>query len=269
MKLQRFVLLAAMVGAVAACNKDTGGTPTDPGALAYVRLVHAVGDTGAITFRFTDRVENLNCYEVTYKAVCPYSGVAAGTRHLKVFSAASNEISVVTQVLNEEDVTLTAGSYYTIIYSGFARTGGTPADKFTVITDVTTTPAANKYSLRAIVAEPGFTANQDAYVTATSTTPLPATPTFSNLAPLTPSSWVVLDTGVAALRAYNTGTTATASVSSAVLSGFTASSAEAGSVATKAAGSQTGGALTVFIFPAGAKTGNTAGATYAVDRRPQ
>lgn len=269
MKLQRFVLLAAVFGAVAACNNDTGGTLTDPGPLAYVRIVHATPDTGLITFRVTDRVENLNCAEVTYRTVCSYAGIAPGSRHFKVFAAASNELSVVTQMLHEQDISLTAGTYYTLVYSGFARTGGTPADNFTVIEDNTTTPAANKFSLRAIVAAPGFTANQDVFVTATTTSTLPATPTFSNLAKGTPSTWAVLDTGTAAVRSFDTGTTATARVTSSVLSGFVAPSSEPGSVATRGAGSQTGGALTVFIFPAGPTgTGNAAGVTYAVDRRP-
>lgn len=270
MKLQRFILLAAVFGAVTACDRDTGGSLTDPGALAYVRYVHAIPDTGAVTVRVTDRVENLNCAEVTYRTVCPYAGIAPGTRKFKVFSGVNNELSTVTQVIHEQDVTLTAGTYYTIVHSGFARTGGNPADNFSVIEDNTTTPAGNKFSLRAIVAAPGFTANQDVYVTATTTSALPATPTFSGVARLTPTTWAVLDTGTAAVRSFDTGTTATARVTSTVLAGFTPPTSEPGSVATLGAGSRTGGALTAFIFPAGpAGTGNAAGVTYAVDRRPQ
>ena len=269
MKLQRFVLLAAAFAAVAACSEGTGGTLTDPGPLAYVRYVHAIADTGAVTVRVTDRVESLNCAEVTYRTVCPYTGIAPGVRKFKVFSAVNNELSTVTQVIHEQDVTLTAGTYYTIVHSGFARTAGTPADNFAVIEDNTTVPAGGKFALRAILAAPGFATNQDAYVTATTTSTLPGAPTFSNLALLAPSTWAVLDTGTAAVRTFDTGTSATARVTSTVLAGFTAPSSEPGSVATVGAGSRTGGALTAFIFPAGPTgTGNGAGVTYAVDRRP-
>jgi hypothetical protein len=267
MKLTHLVLLTAAAGALTACDAGTDVTVTNQGPLAYVRYVHAMPDTTAVDVRVTDIVHNLNCYGVPYRTVCPYQGVPAGTRHFKVFTTSTaGDINVVSQVIHEQDVPLSANTYYTILHSGFARTGGAPADNFTVIEDQAPALQAGKYALRAIVAAPGFAAAQDVYVTPTATSPLPASPTFNAVALGTPSAWVQLDTGAAVVRSFDDNTTATARVSSTVIAGSRPT--EPNSVATPSAGSRVGGALTVFLFPAGPAGTGAAGAGYGVDRRP-
>lgn len=266
MKLQRFVLLAAALGTLAACDDNADVTVTDPGALAYVRYVHAMPDTTAVDVRVTDLVHNMNCYGVPYRTVCAYQGVPAGTRRFKVFTAsAAGDINVVSQVIHEQDVALTAGTYYTILHSGYARAAATPADNFTVIQDQAPALQAGKYALRAVLAAPGL-GTQDMYVTATATSPLPATPTFDAVAYATPTAWVQLDTGAAAIRSFDDNTVTPARVTSTVLAG--SFNTEPGSVASPSAGSRVGGAITVFVFPAGPAGTGAAGAAYGVDRRP-
>lgn len=258
---KRFLWLAALAAAATACAGDTSGTVTPQGPFAYVRFVHAIPDTTNITVRPVDRVENLTLTQtMAYKAVSPYTGVAPGDRHFKVFPVSTN-IALAQVAIIDSTITLSANTYYTVLMSGFARTGATPQRKFIVIQDAAPTPAANQFELRAVVAAP-FAANQDAYMTTAAGDPLPATATFANLAVGVPSVWVARDTGAAVVRSYNAGTTATANITSTVQAGSPASG-----VSSAIAGSRIGGsALTVFLFPAG-PSGAAAGG-YGVDIRP-
>lgn len=291
MKLQRFVLLAAALGAVSACDDGSDVIVNNPGPLAYVRYVHAMPDTGSVDVRVVDEVRNLDCFNKPYRSVCPYQGVGAGTRRFKVFTAdPSGNINVVTTALLDTTLTLTENTYYTIVHSGFARAGQTPKQRFCVITDVPPTVPSNQFAVRTVVAAPGFTANQDVHLSkatnaaagpapAAGSTPIyTATNVTAGSACPTPTAWFATDTvpntstangGAATLYAYNAGTAtpATANVSVTLLSGQPASG-----VATAVAGSRIGGsALTAFLFPAGVTGSPAAGAAtaqQAIDRRP-
>jgi hypothetical protein len=286
MKLQRFVLLAAALGAVTACDDGNDVTVNNPGPLAFVRYVHAMPDTGAVDLRVVDEVRNLDCFARPYRSVCPYQGVGAGPRHFKVFTSdASGNINVVSQVILDTTITLTENTYYTIVHSGSARSNN---DQFCVITDDVTAPAAGRFKIRSVVAAPGFTANQDVHLTkdnnaaagpapgAGSTPIYTATNVAAGVCPV-PTVWVETDTvatgtangGAATLYAYNAGTAtpATANVSVTLLSG-----APASGVSSAVAGSRiSGSALTAFLFPAGVAGSPAAGAAaaqQAIDRRP-
>jgi hypothetical protein len=290
MRLQRLVLLAAAFGAVSACDDGSDVIVNNPGPLAYVRYVHAMPDTGTVDVRIVDQVVNLNCYNVPYRSVCPYAGVPAGNRHFTVFTAsAAGNINVVTNAILDTTIALTANTYYTIVHSGFARTGQTPFQRFCLITDDAGTVTAGRFKVRTIVAAPGFTANQDVHLTTATNAaagPAPAAGstaiyTAANVTAAaacpTPTAWVERDTvpsstangGAATLWAYNAGTAtpATANVSVTLLSG-----APASGVATAVAGSRiSGSALTAFLFPAGVAGSQAAGAAtaqQAIDKRP-
>ena len=290
MRLQRLVLLAAALGAVSACDDGSDVIVNNPGPLAFVRYVHAMPDTGTVDVRVVDQVVNLACFNVPYRSVCPYAGVPAGDRHFKVFTASTGgNINVVTNAILDTTITLAANTYYTIVHSGFARTGQLPADRFCVITDDAGTVAAGRFKVRTIVAGPGFTANQDVHLskaTNAATAPAPgagsaaiytaANVTAASPCP-TPTAWFETDTvptstangGAATLYAYNAGTVtpATENVSVTLLSG-----APAAGVATAVAGSRiSGSALTAFLFPAGVAGSQGAGAAtagQAIDKRP-
>jgi hypothetical protein len=281
-KLQRLGLLAPVLLLAACKGQETGFTEPNLGPLAFVRFVHAVPDRGPITGRWVDKVENWvgtptsgTSLGISYRAVTPFQGVSAGSRHFRLFPATTN-IDSTQMVLADVTTDLQANTYYTFLYTGYAScNGGTPAAAVVRITETHPTIAAGKFALRAVIAAPGFASAQDAYVTATATSALPAAPTFSNLsysqdpAALSALNWVQIDTGSAVIRTFNTGTTTTANLTSTVTAGAppTVSSTNA------APGSRiSGSALTAFIFPqqrtSTCATTGTVQSAYGVDVRP-
>jgi hypothetical protein len=282
-RLQRLGLLVPTL-VLAACNgQDTGVTVTNLGPLAYVRFVHAVPDRGPVTGRWVDKVENWigtptsgSALGITYRTVTPFQGVSAGSRHFKLFPS-TTDVDSTQMVLADVTSDLQANTYYTFLYTGYRTcNGATPAEQVVRITETHPTLAAGQYGLRTIIAAPGFTANQDVYVTATATTALPATPQFANVAysvdpaVLSARTWLSAATGTAVIRSFNTGTTATANVTSTVAAPGTPTTVNTANPfpATTVAGS----AMTAFIFPqqrtATCATTGTVQSVYGVDVRP-
>lgn len=282
-RLQRLGLLAPALFLAACKGQETGFTQTNLGPLAYVRFVHAVPDRGPVVGRWVDKVENWvgtptsgTALGISYRAVTPFQGVSAGSRHFKIFPA-SNNIDSTQMVIADVTSDLAANTYYTFLLTGYrACNGASPAEQVVRIAETRPTIPAGQFALRVIQAAPGFTAAQDYYVTLTGTSALPATATFANQAfsadpaVLSGRTWVLRDTGTAAVRAYNTGTTATANLTSTVTAG--ASTAQVSSTNPLPGTRASGSALTAFVFPqqltaACATTGTVQGA-YGVDVRP-
>jgi hypothetical protein len=283
-RLQRLGLLVPTL-ILAACNgQDTGVTVTDLGPLAYVRFVHAVPDRGPITGRWVDKVENWvgtptsgAALGISYRAVTPFQGVSAGSRHFRLFPSTTN-LDSTQMVLADVTSDLAANTYYTFLFTGYRTcNGATPAEQVVRITETHPTIGAGQYALRVITAAPGFTANQDVYITSTATAALPATPTFSNVAysvdpaALSATTWSTFATGPAFIRAFNTGTaTATLAAASVVAPGTPTTVNTANPFpSTQTAGS----ALTAFIFPqartAACGTTGAIATAVGVDVRPQ
>jgi hypothetical protein len=152
MKLQRFLLLGLMTAAVAACSDDSGPTTTTFAPSAAVRFVHAAPDTGALEIRWTDQLSGSPYYgQFTYRYVSNYQAVevANGTRTFRVFPATNNNIAVVTQIVFEGSLPLTANNYYTVILHGPARAGNTG---ITVLDDTPgrTPPPSGQIAFKAI-----------------------------------------------------------------------------------------------------------------------
>jgi hypothetical protein len=298
MKLQHLLLLGAVLGGAAACSEDSGAKTTDPGPLAYVRYVHAMPDTAAVDVHLVDQVENLNATAVAYRTVTAYQGIAPGARHFRVWTT-SNDINVIgANKILDTTITVAANTYYTIVHSGFARTGQTPHQQFCVLTDAAPTPAAGKFAIRAIVAAPSFAANQDVYLTrnvATSGTAAPApgagaTPvvTATNVTAAAacpaPTAWVELDTvqrrdrvtnigGNASIYVYNAGTVVPAApnLTSVVVAGEPTGKPPESVVSAIAGARIPGSVLAAFLFPPGVVGSPAAGAAtaqYGVDKRP-
>jgi hypothetical protein len=277
MRLLRIAPFALAGAVILGCKQDITGTKTDIPSLAYVRYVHAMPDTGEVDVHLVDAVENLNFGDPStgytpYRTVTEYTGIVAGSRHFRVFTnMQSTDINVVSQVIFDTTLTLAANTYYTILHTGFARTGATPHQHFVVLTDAKPTVTTSQVGVRAIVAAPGFAGPIDVYKTADTTTgaTLSATPQFTGVAYGTPSAWSTFATGAAAFRAFNVGTTTPI---------LTKVQAPAGAaqqaLLDPAAGMTVGGtALTAFIFPAGVAGSpnnkiTTAGIVYGVDVRP-
>lgn len=289
----RNVVLAVFSLGAAACGDKDSMTVTDPGPLAYVRYVHAMPDTGAVDVRLIDRVENLDCYARPYRAICPYQGIAAGERRFKVFtSSTSGDINIVSQVILDTVIALEANTYYTIVHSGFARSGQTPRQRFCVITDNVTARAAGRFKIRSVVATSGFVANQDVHLTRSTNSATGPAPGAGSTAIYTaanvttaapcpvPTAWFETDTvtsvsasnpngGAATLYAYNAGTATPAAenVSMTLISGAPPAGASSAIAGSRIAGS----ALTAFLFPAGVPGSPAAGAAsaqQAIDRKP-
>ena len=147
MKLNRLSILLAAAVPLAACEKDTGGTPTVLPPLAYVRYVNAVSDLNSLDLRFVDFVEGSpNFTNVVFRQFTPYQAAYAGTRQLRLFTnplayetgpAGNGAVNVASpaegsaiaaQVLRDTTVTLAPNTYYTIYavgQSGIVTVAGT------------------------------------------------------------------------------------------------------------------------------------------------
>ena len=275
MRLLRFAPFALAGAVMIGCKQDITGTTTSVPALAYVRYVHAMPDTGEVDVHLVDAVENLNFGDPStgytpYRTVTTYTGIRAGSRHFRVFTdMQSTDINVVSQVILDTTLTLSANTYYTIIHTGFARNGSVPKQHWVVLTDAPPTVSTSQVAVRAIIAAPF--GPLDVYKTADTTTgaTLSATPQFANVTYGTPTAFSSFATGAAAFRAFNTGTTTPI---------LTKVQAPAGAaqqaLIDPVAGVTIGGtALTAFIFPAGVAGSpnnkiTTAGIVYGIDVRP-
>ncbi len=286
-RLQRLGLLVS-AAFLAGCNgQETGFTETNPGPLAYVRFVHAVPDRGPITGRWVDKVENWvgtptsgSSLGISYRTVTPFQGVSAGSRHFKLFPSSTN-IDSTQMVLADVTSDLAANTYYTFLYTGYRTcNGAAPAEQVVRIAETHPTIGANEYALRVISAAPGFTANQDVYVTGTAAAALPATATFANVAysvdpaVLSASTWATLPTGSAFIRSYDAGTTATATVAAAsVVAAGTPAPTTVTTPNPFPGSTVAGSALTAFIFApqrnqTTCATTGTAQGVFGVDVRP-
>lgn len=275
MRLFHIAALAAVGALIAGCTHDLTGTTTPIPALAYVRYVHAMPDTGEVDVKLVDAVENLNFADPTtgytpYRTVSQYSGITAGTRHFRVFTnMQSTNINVVSQVIFDTTLTLAEGTYYTILHTGYARTGATPHQHFLLLIDPRPTVDNTHVGLRAILAAPGLT-SVDVYKTAdTATATALGSPAFAGVAYTTPSPWASFATGAAVLRVFNSGTTTPTLAKTAAPAG-----AAQQPLLDPVAGVNIGGtALTAFIFPPGVAGSpnnklTTTSIVYGVDVRP-
>ena len=158
MRFSHVALLGA-VGVVAAACSDNAGKlgVTDPGPLAQVRFINAVSDTGAVTFRFVDKLENLPTFiAVPFRIGSGlYQGVAPGARHVRVFPLDTTVAGASTRLV-DTTLTLDANRKYTIVYVGqTTAASGTPSvARLLVIPDTIPQPPADQVALRVIDADP-------------------------------------------------------------------------------------------------------------------
>jgi hypothetical protein len=148
MNLQRFVIIAGILGIAAGCGSDsTAPKFVTPGPAGLVRFVNAVPDTQSVDFRFTDVVEGVPNVEFVG---LPFRGgtqvalqrTAPGTHHIRVFlDGGSTDPAVVSKVIADTTFTFNADVAQTFILYGSARAG---AQKFLITTD--SRPALTKTS---------------------------------------------------------------------------------------------------------------------------
>jgi hypothetical protein len=268
MKLSRFgaALVVTVVTLVTGCadSNDPIVEPRPP--LGYIRFVHAVADTGALDYRFIDQVEYAPfALGLGYRGVSRYQGATLGARRLRVFPTSTN-VAITSQILIDTTITVEAGRYYTVLHVGQARAGAATPDRVVVIDDTPATlPSATQIGVRAFHAGTGI-GNVDVYATATATDPLPATPTFANIAFLRGSAYANVGTGALTARITAAGLRDIL-ITSAGPAG-TAGSSSANPIGGVTVG---GSVLTAFAFPAGVGANaavTTPSVVWALDRRP-
>lgn len=266
------MLVAVLAIAAVGCSTDDGlPTATNaPPPLAYVRYINALPDTQNTTVRFIDYIEFTpqTFVNVAYRGVGQglYQGLKAGSRQLRIFNADATSFSTAgnTAVLGDLTQTFEAGKYYTILFTGYARTG---SKKILVLEDVIPAPGSN-IAIRVLNANTGL-GSIDAYKTAAVGDAITGTPAFAAVAEQKYSSYVTAAPGAFAIRATAAGNATTIHASAAAPAGT------AGTTTADPIGGATvaGTVITAMVFPASV-TGSMAAASttpsvvYVVDKQP-
>lgn len=279
MRLQRIALLSAVAVLAAACQKDKGPFTAPNTPKAYVRYVNAVPDTNALDFKFVDQVEGSPYFgQLSFRDISAYQAVevVAGGRHIRVFAtdplvtsnAIAPRIDVVSQVYVDTTINFEAGKYYTIVHTGYARTGQTPKQGLTVFEDDrSAAPSGTQIGVKAYNVAVGLGA-LSVTNTATGGAALPAS--FASIAYDAATTYALLSTGTVTFQAKDAASTNVGSTSTAPVGAPPASTSQSAT-----AGYSIGGSLlSAFIFRPSvtgslAKSFATAGVVWINDNYPQ
>lgn len=176
MRFARLSLLAVLAFGAAACSdEDLGPTRTVVPPLAYVRYINAVPDTFAHTVRWTDDLEFTpqTFTGVAYRNAGQggWQGLRAGNRDFTVFTYQQivNNFPIAgnTTVLADTTFNFEANKYYTILFTGFSRTGSTPAAQLRIIEDEP--PASPATGTLVRVYNVSYTGDWDVYLGSSAT----------------------------------------------------------------------------------------------------
>ncbi len=280
MRVSRILIgLIGLIG-VQACTADKTGHPTtttNP-PLAYIRYINAVSDTFNMDFRAIDQVEYSQPFlNVAFRALGDgnYQGWQAGSRHIRVFpdmnittSGVAIDPNVVSQIMIDTTFTFTAGQYYTVIHTGFYRSGVSPKAGLWIIPDATPAAPPSGLALREVNAAAGQPA-VDVHVT--DGVAALATPTYSNVGFGTVTAY-----GARALGAANVRLTAAGTLTAVgAAAGFTMQAGTAGTTsADPIGGSGVAGTIATAVIFAPSVTGSKAATSAAstvlfwVDKQP-
>lgn len=274
MKLSRILLLGAAAFALAGCSEDKIDAP-ELGPVSGLRYVNIVPDTIGQDLRMVDVTWHA-MLGVGFRSAYPnqgYQAVPAGQHRFKIFFSPQTATGVprnenLVQITFKDTVaTLAEGTNYTALHFGTARNG---SNEFLLIEDdySAATPGDDEISFRVVHAVAG-TGNVDVYVRDTSTSPLPATPTFGDVAYGTVSDYSIQSTGPMQVVVTAAGDPTTVISSLTVTDGVPADNVSSGAAGDKAGGS----VFTLFLAPrstAGslATSFTTPGILFATDRRP-
>lgn len=261
MHLSRLATLFIGLTVIVGCGDDVTEVTTPP-PLAGVRFINSLSDTGAVDIRAIDQVAwSPVGNALAFRAGTEHQPTEAKDRRFRVFPTSTNP-AIASQILLDTTLTFTAGSKYTLLLTGSARSN---TERFVVINDDHPTPAAGQIAVRAVNAATGAI---DAYFVNTATDPIAGPPSAANLAPLTASAYITRATAAAALRVTNAGS-ATVNASAA---GPTATAPLPGQFPVAGVNSS-GTAFSVYYFPIGVAGSpnaalTTPGVTWFVDRVP-
>jgi hypothetical protein len=239
------VLLAAV-----ACHDDGVSVNARP-PLGGVRFINAVPDGGPVDIRMVDQVEwsassvsgSANCCGLTFRTGTIHWATEAKPRHIRVFPSDSS-IAVTSQILHDTTITIEANKNVTLMLVGSRAAGGTVS--FVMIDDNPGAVATNQIATRLVNASSaGQTpAAATGYITADTTSTLPATPTFTTVSPRTASPYAMRPLGNFFLSTTPSGSTAT------IWSAAAPAGAPADGLIGATAGALGGGsAFSAYLFP--------------------
>ncbi|HXF94655.1 MAG TPA: DUF4397 domain-containing protein, partial [Gemmatimonadales bacterium] len=230
-----------------------------------------VPDTMAMDYRFVDFVTNAGMFGAAFRTLqVHHQPLRAGTHTFRVFLS-STDPAIASTVVHEQNFTFAENALYTVVHSGFMRSGSTPAATVVVQQDNAPAPAAGKVALRALHLGAGMGA-MDVFVGTTSTagqTPS-ATPTWTNLTYGQYTPYVELDTAALRVATTATGTTTPLLVANtAAPPGAAASGTSSPIAGVRMAGS----VLTIVVLPPSvpgsmAPAFTTPAFAFLTDRRP-
>lgn len=273
MRSLRLVLLTVCAASLVACERNTEGTPFEPDPLAALRFINAVPDTMALDYRIVDIVTNAGMFDAAFRGNQAFYTpiLATGERTIRVFLS-STDVTIAQTVVGETKFTFAEGKNYTVIHSGFMRTGQTPAVGISIVEDTPPTPAAGKVALRALNLAAGLGA-QDVYVGTTTTGRPSTTAQWTNVPFGQFTPYVELDTAALRVATTATGTTTPLLVAN---TAAPAGSAAVGTVSAIPGVRIPGSGITIVILPRSV-AGSTAPQTtafqtpafaFVFDRRP-
>ena len=267
---------------VVGCAKDSTFQEPLP-EYAAIHWVNAVPDTGQQDMRIIDIPENAGLFDANYRGSNMfYQAVRSGTRTFRIFNSSTNPV-IAQQVLLEGTLDLVADQGYTLIHSGFARSGSTPTHGALLLLDNPPVPAAGQVAVRAVHAGAGL-GNVDVFivrkpVNAATVDSLPDSPTASNIAFSAASTYIaaaVDDTAAALAQAMRVVFTATGTKT--VLASIAVPAGQFGNATTEPiAGSRIAGSVLTAVLVPRPVAGSAAPANaadslvstvYLVDRRP-
>ena len=250
MRFSRLSLLPLALIAAAACHDDSVSVNTRP-PLGGVRFINAVPDGGPVDIRMVDQVEwsassvanNTSCCGLPFRTGTIHWPTEAKARHIRVFPTDSS-LAVTTTILHDTTITIEANKNVTLMLVGSRAAGGKVS--FVMIDDhpgaVPSTQVATRVVNASSTGQTPSTAA--AYITATTTSPLPATPTFATIAPRSASPYVLRPTGSFAFQATPAGDNTT------VWTAAAPAGAPADGLIGVTAGANGGGsAFSAYLFP--------------------
>jgi Domain of unknown function (DUF4397) len=280
-RIYQLSVLGLAAGVVSACYPDQT-VPTNTPPAAGVRFINAVPDSsGAFGFdmRFVDIVESNAQFRITFRnspsqsvnsgttdtlivgTTIQYKDAAAGNRHFRIFLSDTLE-SIASTVVVDSTVALVATHNYTFILWGNGRSakGAADAMHLTILDEAPADPGT-QVGLRVMNATSSAI---DGRVYARGTA-VPASPTWSSVAPFSASTWVAAAPGTIDYNIRSAGGATNMFADRQALPGAAAfsSAGTGGKIDIVAAPGTTvaGSAVTVIVFPrsvAGARTPQTA-----------
>jgi len=179
MKRLRFSLCCVLAVAFG-CKKDATFTEVEP-PQAALHWLHAVPDTGEMDMRPVDIISNAGLFDAVFRGSNMfYQGMDAGTRQIRVFMSSTNPAITGVPIL-DTTATFASPNSYTVIHTGFARTGSTPGRVLWIVPDAGADPGANNIGIRLLHAGVGM-GPVDVNLTRHATDTLPDAPAVLNLA---------------------------------------------------------------------------------------